>query len=83
MLPTLLQALAGRGYEDATPVQAAVLDPAAHGRDLLVSSQTGSGKTIAFGAALAATLLEAEPAESPRRRRRARWGRPRRRRARS
>ena len=60
--PALLQALAARSYEVATPVQAAVMDPAARGRDLLVSSQTGSGKTIAFGAALAATLLEATEA---------------------
>ena len=59
--PALLQTLAARSYEVATPVQAAVLDPAARGRDLLVSSQTGSGKTIAFGAALSATLLEATP----------------------
>lgn len=63
-LPTAVAtALAKRGYETATPVQAAVLAPEAAGRDLLVSSQTGSGKTIAFGAALAATLLEASPAE--------------------
>ena len=64
--PALLQALAARSYEVATPVQAAVLDPAARGRDLLVSSQTGSGKTIAFGAVLATTLLDAPaPAPSP------------------
>src|SRR6185369_10513281 len=55
--PALAQALAARGYETATPVQAAVLEPACAGRDLLVSSQTGSGKTVAFGAALAGTLL--------------------------
>ena len=54
----LQRALATRGYDTATPVQAAVLDPAVAGRDLLVSSQTGSGKTIAFGAALAGTLLQ-------------------------
>jgi ATP-dependent RNA helicase DeaD len=58
--PALAAALAARGYETATTVQAAVL-AADQGRDLLVSSQTGSGKTIAFGAALAATLLRARP----------------------
>jgi ATP-dependent RNA helicase DeaD len=52
-------ALAARGYENATSVQAAVLDGACAGRDLLVSSETGSGKTVAFGAALAQTLLPA------------------------
>src|SRR5262245_8536891 len=56
-------ALATRGYETPTPVQAAVLDAGCAGRDLLVSSQTGSGKTIAFGAAIAQTLLGPGPAE--------------------
>jgi ATP-dependent RNA helicase DeaD len=55
--PALAATLAARGYETATPVQAAVLGPTSAGRDLLVSSETGSGKTIAFGGALAATLL--------------------------
>jgi len=63
--PALLQALEARSYDLATPVQTAVLDPAAHGRDLLVSSQTGSGKTIAFGAALTSTLLEEVRARTP------------------
>src|SRR5579871_1909537 len=61
--PALAKALAGRGYETATGVQAAVLDPDVAGKDLLVSSQTGSGKTIAFGAALAGTLLAGERGE--------------------
>lgn len=53
----LAQALAERGYDEPTPVQAAVLDPATAGRDLLVSAQTGSGKTVAFGLAIAAEVL--------------------------
>jgi ATP-dependent RNA helicase DeaD len=60
--PALARALTERGYETATGVQAAVLDRAVAGRDLLVSSQTGSGKTIAFGAVLAETLLAGERA---------------------
>jgi ATP-dependent RNA helicase DeaD len=55
--PALAATLAARGYDTATPVQAAVLAPESAGRDLLVSSETGSGKTIAFGVALAETLL--------------------------
>ncbi|AKM06853.1 DEAD/DEAH box helicase [Pelagerythrobacter marensis] len=55
--PSLESALQERGYETATPVQAEVLQPEAHGRDLVVSAQTGSGKTIAFGLAMAAELL--------------------------
>jgi ATP-dependent RNA helicase DeaD len=63
--PALDRALSARGYQEPTPVQSAVLEAAPNedgsGRDLLVSAQTGSGKTVAFGLALAPTLLgEAE-----------------------
>lgn len=65
----LASALAGHGYTQLTPVQTAMLDPAHTEADLLVSAQTGSGKTVAFGIAIAPTLLgEAErfgPAETP------------------
>jgi len=56
--PALAKALTARGYTTLTPVQTAVLDPDYETRDLLVSAQTGSGKTVAFGIALAPTLLE-------------------------
>ncbi len=57
-LPAFLaDALTARGYVSPTPVQAAVLEPGAVGRDLLVSAQTGSGKTVAFGLAMAPELL--------------------------
>jgi ATP-dependent RNA helicase DeaD len=55
--PALERALAAQGYLEPTPVQAAVLEADAEGRDLLVSAQTGSGKTVAFGLAAAPTLL--------------------------
>jgi ATP-dependent RNA helicase DeaD len=54
--PTLASALTEQGYEKPTPVQAAVLE-APEARDLLVSAQTGSGKTVAFGLAIGADLL--------------------------
>ncbi|NUB46340.1 DEAD/DEAH box helicase [Fertoebacter nigrum] len=54
----LAAALAAKGYESLTPVQSAVLAPETQGRDLLVSAQTGSGKTVAFGIAMAQELLE-------------------------
>jgi ATP-dependent RNA helicase DeaD len=61
MLAPLARALAERNYAEPTPVQKAVLEPKAEGRDLVVSAQTGSGKTVAYGLAIAATLLgEAE-----------------------
>jgi ATP-dependent RNA helicase DeaD len=56
--PALSRALAERDYTTPTPVQEAVVEPETEGRDLLVSAQTGSGKTIAFGLAMAETLLE-------------------------
>ncbi len=54
--PALDRALAARGYAEPTPVQLAVTE-ADKAADLLVSAQTGSGKTVAFGLALASTLL--------------------------
>ncbi len=61
------RALTEQGYSEPTPVQAAVLEPQTAGRDLLVSAQTGSGKTVAYGLAMAPTLLgdqETLPARS-------------------
>jgi ATP-dependent RNA helicase DeaD len=58
--PALARALTAQGYAEPTPVQSAVLE-APPERDLLVSAQTGSGKTVAFGLAAARPLLgEAE-----------------------
>nr|WP_157056495.1 DEAD/DEAH box helicase [Pseudorhodobacter aquimaris] len=53
----LAAALDAKGYASLTPVQEAVLADEAAGRDLLVSAQTGSGKTVAFGIAIAPDLL--------------------------
>src|SRR3989344_313034 len=58
MSPVLADALTARGYENLTPVQTHVVEPEAVGRDLLVSAQTGSGKTVAFGLAMADQLIE-------------------------
>ncbi|WP_024280096.1 DEAD/DEAH box helicase [Xanthobacter sp. 126] len=55
--PALARSLAEKDYDNPTPVQLAVLAPEASGRDLLVSAQTGSGKTVAYGLAMAETLL--------------------------
>src|SRR5260221_1296267 len=50
--PALAGALEQRGFKRLTPVQEAVLDPALADRDLRITSQTGSGKTVAIGFAL-------------------------------
>lgn len=57
VVPALGKALSDRGYDKLTPVQEAVLGSELTDKDLLVSAQTGSGKTVAFGIALAPTLL--------------------------
>lgn len=57
MKKTIADALARKGYDALTPVQQAVTQPELDGRDLLVSAQTGSGKTIGFGLAIAPTIL--------------------------
>jgi ATP-dependent RNA helicase DeaD len=58
--PALRRALEARGYVAPTPVQASVLSPELAGRDLLVSSRTGSGKTVAFGLLVADAALGAD-----------------------
>ncbi|NOJ46642.1 DEAD/DEAH box helicase [Bradyrhizobium archetypum] len=56
--PPLARALAERNFDRLTPVQTAVLADDADSRDLLVSAQTGSGKTVAYGLAIAGGLLD-------------------------
>ena len=44
----LLKAIKSRGYKHPTPVQAEAIPHALPGRDLIVRSKTGTGKTAAF-----------------------------------
>ncbi len=57
VIPALGQALIERGYTELTPVQKAVVAAELGDADALVSAQTGSGKTVAYGIALGPTLL--------------------------
>ncbi|GAC1576380.1 MAG: hypothetical protein NVS3B20_07970 [Polyangiales bacterium] len=61
--PTLREALLARGFTSLTSVQQAVIDPALKGRDLRISSQTGSGKTVAIGIVLHPLLQRVEATE--------------------
>ena len=66
----LRTALERRGFTSLTAVQRAVLAADPEGHDLRISSQTGSGKTVALGLALAQCMLsererEAEPTQEP------------------
>jgi ATP-dependent RNA helicase DeaD len=53
----LTDALLQKGYAALTSVQSRVLESAAETRDLRVSSQTGSGKTVALGIAVREFVL--------------------------
>jgi len=58
----LASAMRRRGFDELTSVQLAVLNSESEERDLRISSQTGSGKTVAIGLALAEHLTgEAAP----------------------
>ena len=56
----LVAALEKKGYASLTPVQLAVLRPELEGRDLRITSQTGSGKTVAVGIALRDVVKDKE-----------------------
>lgn len=50
--PELLTNLSTLGYGEMTPIQAQSLPPILEGKDVIARSQTGSGKTAAFGLGL-------------------------------
>lgn len=52
----LANALEAKGFTELTEIQKAILVPNLAGRDLRISSQTGSGKTVALGFIIAADL---------------------------
>jgi len=47
--PELLKAVEKMGFESASPIQSEAIPPLMEGRDMIGQSQTGSGKTAAFG----------------------------------
>jgi superfamily II DNA/RNA helicase len=59
---SIVKAVADAGYTNPTPVQAQAIPAAIARRDLLVSSQTGSGKTAAFMLPALHHLANLEPA---------------------
>ena len=56
--PELLQAIEDMGFEAPSDVQAAAIPIALEGKDLLVQSRTGSGKTAAFGIPMVQQLID-------------------------
>lgn len=59
----ILRTISRHGYEKPTPIQARAIPLALQGRDLLLSAQTGSGKTAAFVLPILQQLA-AEPTKS-------------------
>lgn len=57
LAPALRKAIEARGFSSLTTIQQAVLEQARSEKDLRLASQTGSGKTVAFGLSLATRLL--------------------------
>jgi ATP-dependent RNA helicase DeaD len=63
--PAMRKALVERGFTRMTPVQQAVLAAGAAG-DLRISSETGSGKTVAIGLCVAQALADGVATSAPR-----------------
>src|SRR5690349_9220545 len=69
--PALREVARELGYSAMTPVQAQAIPMILAGRDLIVQSRTGSGKTAAFGFPILQRLMSgsaAQPAGRPPRR---------------
>ena len=50
-----------RGYTELTPIQKAITEKEITGRDAIVSAQTGSGKTVAFGLSIVSDIPNRNP----------------------
>ncbi|MEV4456187.1 DEAD/DEAH box helicase [Microbispora sp. NPDC049633] len=61
LIPELLKALSGLGYEEPTPIQREAIPPLLEGRDLLGQAATGTGKTAAFALPMLQRLHGAHP----------------------
>jgi ATP-dependent RNA helicase DeaD len=58
--PEVRKAIADRGYTHPTPVQAKAFAPVMAGKDVIVRSKTGTGKTAAFGIPLLEKIAKGE-----------------------
>ncbi|TVQ72051.1 MAG: ATP-dependent RNA helicase RhlB [Oceanospirillales bacterium] len=61
----LMHAIADLGFEYCTPIQAATIEHALEGKDLIAKAQTGTGKTASFLIGIITDLLDF-PLEEPR-----------------
>jgi ATP-dependent RNA helicase RhlE len=58
LIQPIQAALAAKGYEEPTPIQAAAIPPVLSGRDVLGCAQTGTGKTAAFALPILQNLTQ-------------------------
>ncbi|WP_295421016.1 DEAD/DEAH box helicase [Sulfurovum sp.] len=56
--PEILKALKEKGYENATPIQKALIPAMFTGRDIIAGAQTGTGKTAGFALPILQELSE-------------------------
>ena len=61
------QAVVESGYKTPSPIQAAIIPPMLSGQDVIAQSQTGSGKTAAFGLPLLSSLRPSSKGKKKRR----------------
>ncbi|KXN89342.1 ATP-dependent RNA helicase MAK5 [Leucoagaricus sp. SymC.cos] len=66
--PQLMHILHEKGFENPTPIQAAVISVVSKNRDVIGVAQTGSGKTLAYGLPILHYLLS-QPRSPPNQRR--------------
>ena len=59
LAPDVRRAIDAMGYRNPTPVQCAVYEPAAEGRNLVVQARTGTGKTAAFALPIVDRIVRA------------------------
>ena len=60
----IMSGLTRLGFTRPSPIQAAVVDKALEGQDILAAAQTGSGKTLAFGLPILQSILASKPCEA-------------------
>lgn len=65
LIEPIVRAVADKGYETPSPIQALAIPAALEGRDILGCAQTGTGKTCAFALPILHKLAQSQPKNGP------------------